>query len=363
MRSSAFLKHGAAELAIHLCGDKAKGGWGAPSHHDKNTSAKRHSNPLNDLTLPSTRGHGKRLDLQQTTPHRREGPSRLITRIVIDHPLCGRLVLGGRQYRKGLQPHLSPAGREHLVPFSSSKAWRGMFRWNLNTAMALLFILGSSCFALAGFQAAFPDLGLEILRHAATQNVCFFVGSIFFTSAAFLQWQQSIQFDLSKAHLPAAERWKWWDWRFHDAGYMASFSQFIGTLFFNLNTGLPLMIDGSWLEQDLMVWAPNFSGSVLFLVSSCYACVEVGQKFWVFAPRNYSWWIAQSNLLGSIFFQVSAFLSFVPPNGLGATVSFWASVWTSLGGICFFLAAYLMLPEQADELRHPEMDSDTAQER
>lgn len=263
----------------------------------------------------------------------------------------GHLVLGSRQYRKGIPPHYAPAGCDHHVPISRRGAWRKFRLRNLNEWIAVLFIIGSSCFAIAGFQAADPNGGLPVLRGAGAQNLTYFIGSLFFTTAAFLQWQQSIQHDLRAAHLPPGP-WKWWDWRFNDAGYMASVTQFVGTLLFNLNTGIPLGFAGTWLQQDLTVWACNLAGSALFLISSLYGWVEVGHRWLVVEPRNFSWWIAASNLIGSVLFGISAVLSVQLPTPLPGEINTLASLNTAWGAIGFLVAAVLMLPEQADEPVH-----------
>ena len=96
-------------------------------------------------------------------------------------------------------------------------------------------------------------------------------------------------------------------------------------------------------------------------MSSGFACVEVCQgKAWI-SPRNLSWWIAVINFVGSIAFQISACFAFIPFPYLGddtqtaaALEARWnqwfliANVNTAIGGICFFVAAYLLLPEMLD---------------
>lgn len=285
------------------------------------------------------------------TKPRFAGPGRLVTRAVIDlADGRGHWVLGARQFRKGIPPHHAQAGHDHLVPASKIHQVRIPGMRNLNDWIAVLFMIGSACFLIAGVQAAFPDAGFPALRTAHTQNLVFFIGSIFFTSAAGLQLLQSIRHDVRQAHQTSGTH-SWWDWRPNDPGYMASLTQFAGTLLFNLNTGNPLWLRGGWLAEDALVWIPNFFGSILFLISSIYGCLEIGQRWFAFQPRNVSWWIAQANLLGSVLFQVSAFLSITLPDALPQIWSTAASLCTASGAVGFFLAAALMIPEQAD---HPE---------
>lgn len=281
------------------------------------------------------------------------GPGRFITRAVFDHADGTHTVVGSRQFRKGIPSHRAPNSRDHLIPHSTLRAIMKIRLTTTTEWIAVLFIVGSACFLVAGLQAAFPGHGIELLRSTKSQNVTFFIGSIFFTSAAGLQLRESILSDLRNCHLETGPN-KWWDWRPRDCGYMASLTQFIGTILFNLNTGIPLVFDGSWLAEDFEIWTPNFAGSILFLVSSVYGCIEVGQRLFSFEPRNFSWWVAQCNLGGSILFQASAFLSIALPFALPAWIGVDASLCTALGGVGFLLAAALMLPEQADEPIHPE---------
>ncbi len=157
------------------------------------------------------------------------GPGRLITRAVFSHESGHLLVLHGRSYRKGLAPHLAPQGSDHRIPISARVDWARVRFTGLNGWMACLFMIGSLCFGVAGMQAAFPESGFPAMRTVSSQNGVFFVGSLFFTVAAFLQWQQSIQADLQYSHLPR-KRWRWRAWRPRDAGYMAAVTQFIGTI-------------------------------------------------------------------------------------------------------------------------------------
>lgn len=286
------------------------------------------------------------------------GPRGLITRAVVDLGGGQCRVFGARQFRKGIVTHVAPTGLDHQIPFSTTSAWR-LSRWNgINDAIAILFMIGSSCFALGGVQAALPGSGLEMLRSTFAQNLVFFIGSIFFTTAAFLQWRQSVGKDLRKVHLEAYGPVRWWDWRPQDCGYMASITQFAGTILFNFNTGDALLNPSGWLADDALVWTPNMVGCVLFLVSSWYGCIEIGQSAFSWEPRNYSWWIAWSNMAGSVFFQLSAFLSVALPDGGLSDLGGLASGFTALGAVGFFVAALLMLPESRDVPTHPKFAAD-----
>ena len=63
--------------------------------------------------------------------------------------------------------------------------------------------------------------------------------------------------------------------------------------------------------------------------------------------RDVSWRIAALNMLGSIFFGISAVTSFVVPD-TGELVNTEATAaFTFLGAVCFFVGAWLLFPEDA----------------
>lgn len=283
------------------------------------------------------------------------GPGLLITRAVEDLGDGTCRVTGGRQFRKGIGSYISPIGSHHRVSHSSRRAF-GISGWGgLNDWIAVLFLTGSFLFGLGAVGAMLEGTGFGLLRTVFSQNVTFFTGSIFFTSAAYLQWRQAVSRDLRKVGLSEGRAGTWWEWRPRDCGYMAGFTQLVGTLLFNFNTGDPIFFPGGWMEQDVVVWTPNMIGCGFFLAASIYACIEVGQGFWVVEVRNISWWVAWCNLAGSVFFQLSAFASLELPGASGVWAAFPANLFTALGAFGFFLAAALMIPEARDRPVHPEM--------
>ena len=148
---------------------------------------------------------------------------------------------------------------------------------------------------------------------------------------------------------PAGERppWRWFAWKPHNAGYLSSLLQFVGTLLFNLNTGDALLAGLDWRQEDWLIWIPNMTGSVCFLAASYLALIEISHGWWSFEPRQVSWWVVMINLAGSVAFQISALYGFYPPPpALGWAWD--ANLWTFVGALCFFSASYLMIPELFD---------------
>ena len=211
----------------------------------------------------------------------------------------------------------------------------------LNTSIAWLFMIGSTCFALGSVPMYVNAVG------GSADAMTYFVGSIFFTSASYLQLVQSQspamtgvdtdeQEERRRAHL--------FGWHPGDRNWMAAITQFPGTVFFNISTFAALAHNLTTAEVDENVWRPDFFGSTLFLVASAYAIAALDGRFLSWQPRSLMWWIAWLNMLGSIAFGFSAIASYVLPTTGDLINSDWSIGGTFVGAICFFLGAALMLP-------------------
>ena len=146
----------------------------------------------------------------------------------------------------------------------------------LNSAIAWLFMLGASCFALGAIPAYVHAVG------AAADSITFFMGSIFFTSASYLQLVQAqspgmTEVDEQRQHTRV--RALAWAWRPGDRNWLAAATQFPGTLFFNISTFAETAHNLTAAEADRHVWRPDIFGSILFLVASAYAISALGVGF------------------------------------------------------------------------------------
>jgi uncharacterized membrane protein len=185
--------------------------------------------------------------------------------------------------------------------------------------IGVLFAIGSTCFLVGPFP------GFVELVGSAVDAAVFFVGSLFFTSAALLQMLHSSG---------GLDRW-------------ACLVQFAGTLFFNLSTFHALQAGLDATEYDRLVWTPDALGSVCFLVSGVLAYVAVRQL----SHRATDWRIAVVNLAGCVAFGISAVAGYVVPSTGSVLDLAAANAWTSLGALCFLVGALLLLPRRPAELR------------
>jgi len=199
----------------------------------------------------------------------------------------------------------------------------------LNGAIASLFVVGSACFVVGSVPAYAGVVGETV------DGVTYFVGSLFFTAASFLQ--------LVQAQTPAMEPVVIWRWLPHDRSWLAAITQFAGTLAFNVSTLAALAHNASVRQQDRHVWRPDFVVSTLFLVASAFGILAIG-AFWSWRPRSLPWHIAWLNMVGSILFMASALASFVLPRSGELLDDRVAVAGTLFGALCFLIGSALMFP-------------------
>lgn len=211
----------------------------------------------------------------------------------------------------------------------------------LNAAIAWLFMIGSTCFALGSVPMYVDAVG------GPADSMTYFVGSIFFTSASLLQLIQSQSPDqagVDERQQHERRPIRLLAWLPSDRNWLAAATQFPGTVFFNISTYAALSTNLSAKEADQQVWRPDAYGSTLFLIASAFAIAALDGRFLSWQPRSLPWTIAWLNMLGSIAFGFSAVASYVLPTTGELINSDWSLGGTFVGAICFLLGAALMLP-------------------
>jgi len=186
------------------------------------------------------------------------------------------------------------------------------------THQCWLFVVGSAFFAVATMP------GVAAVAGAGAANALCFVGSWFFTSAA---W---IQLVLSRAE--GSPEWR------------SAAVQFGGTVLFNVSTGASVWAHEVMAERRL-VWAPDATGSLAFLVSAAIGVVAVTASVGGWKPDSRDWQAQWVNMIGCIAFGASAVGAFVYRSGSIADAAL-ANLGTFLGALCFLAAALLVLPRR-----------------
>jgi hypothetical protein len=198
------------------------------------------------------------------------------------------------------------------VPAMSRERW-----------MAAFFATGSLCFLVGPFP------GYADLVGPGADAVTFFAGSILFTVGGALQvWV---------AHpdrgLPGDGRAAWW----------AAVVQSAGTLFFNVTTFQAMHTQLSDPEYNRLVWRPDAFGSICFLVSGVIAYRASARHGWLPVRGGSGWWEPSVNLLGCVFFGISAVAGYVVPATGSLLDQAWVNWNTAAGAACFLACAVATL--------------------
>lgn len=203
--------------------------------------------------------------------------------------------------------------------------------------IGVLFAVGSILFALGAVPGFAGAVGIRV------DSVTFFVGSIFFTSAALLQYVEAVD---AAAVNPLHGWGRFFNYRPDRIDWWACAIQLVGTLYFNVSTGTAVSTSLSAETARHHVWRPDAVGSICFLVASALAWFEVCHSWVAWAPADISWWITALNLVGSVAFGCSAVASYVIPS----TGAIWnvevSNLGTFVGALCFLAGAVLLLPER-----------------
>ena len=204
--------------------------------------------------------------------------------------------------------------------------------------IALLFAIGSACFAIGVVPAYAAAVG------TSGDAWTFFIGSVFFTSAGYLQFLQAIN---APSDAPGASRARrrLIAWQPRRIDWWACGVQSIGTVFFNVSTFAATRVALDPTQAHRLVWAPDMLGSIAFIGASWLAWVEVCHRWFAWRSGDISWWIVAMNLAGSLAFLVSAFAAYTnPEDGEVANLPV-ANLGTFVGAVGFFVGALLLVPE------------------
>ena len=202
--------------------------------------------------------------------------------------------------------------------------------------MGWLFVIGSACFAVG------VAVSLNTSWSPVVGATTFFVGSIFFTSASSIQmrlaWRSGPEgptVSTTAALLSRAPAWT------------SSWIQWIGTIFFNVTTLAALIeVSGTAAVSNQVIWRPDAVGSILFLASSAIALMPDVRRHRHGHARDRSWAISTLNMVGSVFFGVSAIGAYVVPATNELLNARWSNGGTFVGALCFLVGAWLVIPRR-----------------
>lgn len=249
-----------------------------------------------------------------------------------------------RPVRKGIKwikpMKLTPEERENFIICTR----------RINSWIAILFMIGASLFALPGFLPS---------PLSSYFNTIYFCGSIFFTSAAYLQFVESLNKDITNPELFETQHCHWIrsGWRPHNLGYLSALVQFVGTVFFNVNCFVALLPSLTPMQENVSIWVPGFFGSICFLGSAAFAWMEIFRDPSIRPFKSESWWIVWVNIVGCVAFQIASSINFylLPSGKIFAPVI--STDFLTLGAVCFFIGAFLLKVEHVMDSRQLVKDS------
>ncbi len=273
------------------------------------------------------------------------GPWPFVTQRVFSAVDGTKRFWSSRAHRKRLG-YFKAAAERRLGEAIAGSMWRCLWMpGQLNWWIGSIFAVGSLLFAVASVLSLSPTLAAAWSLDATQVNAIFFAGSIPFTTAAYLQlFQAANASDVDPSQEQASPHWQLFGWRPQDIGWLSCALQFIGTVLFNFNTLDAMLPSLNWFQQDLLIWAPDIIGSILFLASGYLAFIETCHAHWAWRPKSISWWVVFTNLFGCVGFMIAALFAIVLPTVDSATVTL-SLVFTLLGAIGFLIGSLLMLPE------------------
>ncbi len=267
-----------------------------------------------------------------------DGPGPFVTSTLLRRPDGSEVRWHSRTHRKSdrASPDSEPAsGAEPMCWRPHRRSW-----W-----MSILFAVGALCFTVAAVASQWASSPRPAI------DVTFFVGSIFFTCASYLQYSETVNVEHGPELGTQRRRWRPVSWEPGRIDWLAAVIQLAGTVFFNISTFAAMKHGLSTGQANRRVWGPDAFGSVCFLVSSELAFAEVCHSWIGLRWRSLSWWIVAFNLLGSIAFGAAAIASLLEPSSGEPISARIANAGTALGGLCFLIAALALMPEAATNER------------
>ncbi|MGB0120409.1 MAG: hypothetical protein WBP55_05600 [Solirubrobacterales bacterium] len=196
---------------------------------------------------------------------------------------------------------------------------------------SLGFAIGSALFAVGACPGYFALVGEQVT------NITFFIGSVFFTMAGFIQLRLTGRWQ----HGAWKSKAQWDDW-------WSAAVQFLGTLFFNISTFSALFLSTTSAQYLGSVWRPDARGSICFLISATLAVIATTHTKTLWDPEARNWWNTWLGVAGAILFAISAVAAWVEPGTADPLSPEWVNLGTFLGAICFLVGALLVKPPREE---------------
>ena len=300
------------------------------------------------------------------------GTGRFVTRVEHRMPDGTPVVWTSRRHRKTRGLKIGKEVEKKLGPPHDRKRAIGAryLYWGYRPRafswwVAFLFTIGSVFFMIGAVPEMFPSVSgsndLDIYV-----KVSFFIGSLFFTGAGYVQFLEVINVNLdmsielkdkglfkSGQATPQSsfqeKGFSWFGWQPDRLSFWASSTLSVGTVIFNINCFFAIFSGFSWVSEDILVWTPSTIASALFITASYVAIMEVSHGYWSWNFRQISWWVTVFSLLGSIGFFASSLFGVFGQGPIHIDQEWSTKFILLIGCIFFLLSSYLMVPEMLNK--------------
>ena len=237
-----------------------------------------------------------------------EGPRSFTTAMTWDLP-DGRTArwASRRARRRGLVEVRDASGAVTSTVSAEPTTARRLAR--VNVVAALSFVLGGSLFACGALLA---EVGSDASRNIDT---VYLVGGFFFSLGGFASVLQAANAptDIDQDGSLSSSRWRWWNPRPHDLGWLSAFVLFVGTLLFAVSLVAAFGENLTARQANTWIWVPDMLGCICFLLSGHLGVLEICHGRVGVRAHEIGWWIVFVNQVGSVLFFLAGLAAYTRP--------------------------------------------------
>ncbi len=209
----------------------------------------------------------------------------------------------------------------------------------INLVAAGSFFLGGSLFAIGALMA---QVGSQAAREIDT---VYLVGGFFFSLGGYASVLQAgnAPTDIDQDGSLTSSRWRWWDLRPHNLGWLSAAVLFVGTLLFAVSLVAAFGEDLTVRQANTWIWIPDMLGCVCFLLSGHLALLEICHGRIGVRAHEIGWWIVFVNQVGSVLFFLAGLAAYTRPATSTALDLDLANWGTFLGAVCFAIGGVVQM--------------------
>ena len=187
-----------------------------------------------------------------------------------------------RRHRKGRGTRSRGGEAKSTAEAIADSPWFGVWApGSISWWVAVGFMAGSALFALGAVSSLwFPAfISTELATRVADWS--YFIGTTVFTVAMYLQILETINTDPhpERARHRSGENFRWSAWQPKRLSYMEAFILFVGTVFYEVETGLVILGVSGGEGINWLLSVPSLLGAILFVVGSYLQVIEACHRY------------------------------------------------------------------------------------